>query len=191
MIHKIPISGGPCTGKTTLVEALHERFPDAYFVDEPATRVIDRELDFAARHEDYEPKVPWLDYPNFAPLAIVESEALEDVIPYEAGVTFLDRSLVDNIAYGRINGFEDLIPDVERKIWFARYSFALICQPLEQYMATEVRRETAEEALFTHAAIEEAYRESGLEVVALPPVSIADRVSLVELALRDHGLVMS
>lgn len=187
MIHKIPISGGPCTGKTTLIGALQERFPEAYFVDEPATRVIERELSFAARHEDYEPKVPWLNYPDFAPLAIAESEALEDVIPYEAGVTFLDRSLVDNIAYGRINGFEDLIPDVERKIWLARYSFALICQPLEQYLATEVRRETAEEALFTHAAIEEAYKESELDVVTLPPVSVADRVSLVEMALKSRG----
>ncbi len=189
MIHKIPISGGPCTGKTTLVEALHERFPDAYFVDEPATRVIERELDFESRHDDYEPKVPWLDYPNFAPMAIAESIALEDSIPYEAGVTFLDRSLVDNIAYGRINGFEDLIPDVQLRIWLARYSFALICQPLEQYLATEVRRETAEEALFTHAAIEEAYRESELEVVTLPPVSVADRLSLVEIALQERGLL--
>lgn len=189
MINKIPISGGPCTGKTTLVEALHERFPKAYFVDEPATQVIDRELSFAARHDDYEPKVPWLDYPNFAPLAIAESERLEEAIPFDAGITFLDRSLIDNIAYGRINGFEDLIPDVQLRIWLARYSFALICQPLEKYLATEVRRETAEEALTTHAAIEEAYRESELEVVTLPPVSVAERVSLVELALQSRGLI--
>ena len=189
MINKIPISGGPCTGKTTLVEALRERFPIAHFVDEPATQVIDRELSFAARHDDYEPVVPWSNYPDFATLAIAESEMLEAAIPPDTGVAFLDRSLVDNIAYGRINGFEDLLPDVRLRVWLARYSFALICQPLEKYLATEVRRETAEEALVTHAAIEEAYRESELEVVVLPPVSVAERVSLVEAALQSRGLI--
>jgi predicted ATPase len=186
---KIPISGGPCTGKTTLVGALQKRFPEAYFVDEPATQVIDRELSFEARHDDYEPKVPWLDYPNFAPLAIAESERLEAAIPHDAKVTFLDRSLVDNIAYGRINSFEDLMPDVQLRIWLARYSFALICQPLEKYLATEVRRETVEEALSTHEAIVKAYSESELEVVTLPPVSVEERVSIVEWVLAERGLI--
>ena len=187
MSNKIPISGGPHTGKTTLIGALQERFPDAYFVDEPATRVIDRELEFAALHEDYEPQVPWLNYPAFAPKVIAESEKLEYDIPY--GLTFLDRSVIENSAYGRINGFEDLIPELEDKIWLANYDFALLCQPLGEYMLTGVRRETAEEALLTHAAIEEAYKKSDLEVVTLPPLSISDRVDLVEVALQSRGII--
>ncbi|MEO8863232.1 MAG: ATP-binding protein [Candidatus Saccharimonadales bacterium] len=186
---KIPISGGPGTGKTTLVEALEETFPQAYFVQEPATQVIDRELSFEATHDDYEPHVPWLDYPKFAPKAIAESERLETAIPSWAKIAFLDRSLVDNIAYGRINGFEDLIPDVQLRIWLARYSFALICQPLEEYKMTRVRRETTEEALHTHEAIERAYKESELKIVPLPPVSVQERVSIVQRTLKDRGLI--
>ena len=44
IMRKIPISGGPHTGKTTLFNALRDEFPDAHFLSEPAGIVMDREM---------------------------------------------------------------------------------------------------------------------------------------------------
>jgi predicted ATPase len=52
-----------------------------------------------------------------------------------------------------------------------------------------VRRETKDEALQTHAAIERAYDESGIEIVSLPAVDVDERVELVAKALQYRDLV--
>jgi predicted ATPase len=186
---KIPISGGPHTGKTTLLEALRVRFPEAYFVPEPATNVITRELEAERINPDHKPRVPWVDYRQFGPLVAEESEILEADIPETVTVAFQDRSLIDTIAYSRLNGFDEFVPEVQRRVALARYSFALICQPVGEYTATTVRRETKDEALQTHAAIERAYDESGIEIVSLPAVDVDERVELVAKALQYRDLV--
>jgi len=53
-MHKIPISGGPHTGKTTLFNALRAEFADAYFLAEPASMVMDREM----KKEQETPAIP-------------------------------------------------------------------------------------------------------------------------------------
>lgn len=189
MTEKIPISGGPHTGKTTLLEALRDKFPTAYFVPEPATAVIDRELAIEQNNPGYIPRVPWIDYSQFGPLVADESEALEMRIPTTAAVAFQDRSLVDTIAYCRINDFEDFIPEVRGRIALARYSFALICQPVGLYTATDIRRESQDEALATHAEIQRAYGEFGLEVISIPAIPIEERVDLISEVLEGRGIV--
>ncbi len=190
MAEKIPISGGPHTGKTTLLEALKVRFPNAYFVPEPATNVITRELATEQANLGYVPRVPWTDYREFGPLVADESELLEAEIPSAAGVAFQDRSLIDTVAYSRLNRFDEFVPEVWRRIALAHYSFALICQPVGTYTATTVRRETEDEALRTHLAIECAYQESGIEVIDLPEVDIDTRLEIVAKALENRGLNM-
>jgi len=189
MTEKIPISGGPHTGKTTLIDALRVRFPDAHFVPEPATNVIKRERAAQAHDSSYQPRVPWADYTEFGPLVVAESELLERLIPGDATVAFQDRSLIDTIAYSRLNRFDRFIPEVRHKIALAQYSFALVCQPVGNYAATDVRRETVVEAIQTHAAIEQAYRESGLDVIEVPAVSIEQRIELISDVLHERGLV--
>lgn len=100
---KIPISGGPHTGKTTLLEALRHEFPDAYFVPEPATEVIEHELALHNSNPDYIPNVPWIDYKKFGPVVGERSVELEALIPTTARVAFQDRSLFDTIGYARLN----------------------------------------------------------------------------------------
>ncbi len=185
MIHKIPISGGPCTGKTTLLEALRSEFGDAYFVTEPAERVITRELAKQAEDATYKPNVPWVDYSKFGPEVADESVKLEAGIPGSANLVFQDRSLIDTIAYCRLNNFESFIPEIEQRIKVARYSLALFCAPVGTYTATEVRRETAEEAQRTHDFLAEAYDHSGITVIHLPAVSVPERLSIVRNAIAE------
>lgn len=182
---KIPISGGPHSGKTTLLGALHGEYSDAYFVAEPAERVITRELAKQTENPDYVPNVPWIDYTKFGPEVADESVVLENDIPNKADLVFQDRSLIDTIAYCRLNGFERFIPEVERRIRVAKYSFALFCEPVGMYTATDVRRETAEEAQRTHDFLREAYDNSGIRVIHLQAVSVSERLNLVRTAINQ------
>lgn len=180
---KIPISGGPHTGKTTLIEALRGEFPEAHFVPEPAETVITRELAKQALNPDYIPVAPWIDYTTFGPAVADESTKLEADVPNDANLVFQDRSLIDTIAYAQLNGFEEFVPEVERRVRLANYAFALFCEPVGTYTATDVRRETDEEARQTHEYLARAYEASGIRVVHLPAVSVQERISIVRASV--------
>jgi predicted ATPase len=182
-MRKVLISGGPHTGKSTLIKALKSEFSNAYFVPEPAETVIIRELAKQALDKSYIPKVPWLDYSTFGPVVADESVMLEAKIPDNTKLVFQDRSLIDTVGYCRLNDLESFIPEVEKRILAARYSLALFCEPVGRYRTTEVRRETEDKARLTHDILAEAYDQSGIDVVHLPAVSVAARVRLVHTSL--------
>jgi len=181
---KIPISGGPHTGKTTLLEALRTEFPGAHFVPEPAERVIARELERERADTRYTAVVPMRDYRSFVPLVIKESVALEDEIPDGAEVVFQDRSLIDNVGYGELNDFTDFLPEIHSRIVIARYSFTLFCAPVGEYAKSAIRHETAEEAVKTHRHLTDAYTQSGIEVVHLPAVSVEQRLEIIRRRIQ-------
>lgn len=178
-MYKIPISGGPHTGKTTLIEALKSEFPDAYFVPEPATAVIEHELGLQAANDNHVPNVPWIDYKLFGPAVADKSEELEAQIPQGSQLVFQDRSLIDTIGYARLNNFDSFVPEVRRRVVAANYALALFCEPVGAYRTTGVRRESFNEAIHTHAYLRQAYTESGIQVIELPAVSIAARIAIV------------
>lgn len=182
---KIPISGGPHTGKTTLIEALKQEFPNAYFVPEPATEVIEHELSLQAQDSSYVPRVPWIDYAKFGPLVTQKSVELEAAIPKDADLAFQDRSLIDTVAYCRLNDFEKYLPEVRRRIAVARYAMAFFCEPVGNYTATQVRRETEDEARQTHDFLSEAYDEAGISIIHLPPVTVEERISIVRSEIES------
>jgi predicted ATPase len=183
-MYKIVISGGPHTGKTTLLEALESKYPGAYFVPEPATNVIEQELLFAEQDSTHMLRVPWLDYSKFGPIVTDKSVELEGLIPEGTRLAFQDRSLIDAIAYCRLNGFEDYIPEVRKRISVASYTIAFFCEPVGNYTATRVRRESEKEAKSTHRYLAEAYDSSGIAVVHLPAISVKDRLSIIGGAIE-------
>jgi len=186
-MYKITVSGGPHTGKTTLLEALHTEFPDAYFVPEPATEVIEHELGMQTTDNSYAPNVPWIDYKKFVPAVVDKSIELEAKIPTDTKLVFQDRSLIDNMGYARLNKFDDFVPRVQRLVAAANYTVALFCEPVGEYAANHVRRETHDEAIRTHKFLQQAYHESGIRVVELPPVSVAARIAMVHEIITDLG----
>jgi predicted ATPase len=184
-MYKIPISGGPGTGKTTLFKALRAEFPDAYFVPEPATEVIEHEQGLHANDDSYVPNVPWLDYTKFGPAVADKSDELEAQIPPATKLVFQDRSLIDTIGYARLNDFDSFVPEVQRRVASAHYTLALFCEPVGKYATTHVRRETSDEAVQTHAFLRDAYNESGLQVIELPAVSVVIRLAIVHEVIAN------
>jgi predicted ATPase len=182
-VRKIPISGGPHTGKTTLFNALREEFSEAHFLSEPAGIVMDREMKKEQHSRGYAGVFPWNNYPAFARLVIDQSIELENSIPAGADLVFQDRSLIDNVAYGRLLKYTDLLPELERHIEAARYTCVLFCAPVGRYTQTEVRWETAEEALRTHEFLAVAHDGSGVPVLHLPSVPTEERLALIRATL--------
>ena len=178
-MRKIPISGGPHAGKTTLLNALREEYPDAHFLEEPAERVIGRELAREEAEQAYTGTFPWNNYAAFSRLVLDASIELEAAIPSDADLVFQDRSIIDNIGYNKLNGLSDLLPEIAERIDVANYAFALFCQPVGTYTPTVIRRETPEDAQRTHEFLAEAYDNSGLMVVHLPAVTVPDRLQLI------------
>jgi predicted ATPase len=185
MMKKIVITGGPHTGKTTLLEGLRQSLPGVYFIDEPAELVIKEERKKAADSSDYEGIYPWSRYPEFAKLVMSRSVALEHAIPLNAEVVLLDRSLADNVGFARVNGCEYLVPEMMRLARIANYSAALLCDFVGEYAQTEVRFEDEERARLTHSHLLDAYEQLGIEVVNILALPIEDRLTLAREVISE------
>jgi predicted ATPase len=175
---KIPISGGPHSGKTTLFRELQRHYPEAHFVPEPAERVIAHQLELQEKDLKHQAILPLEDYKGFSPLVREEAIRLEREIPTHARLVFQDRSLVDNYAYDALNGLQS--PKLlGEHIRMAGYTLAFFCAQVGNYTPTAIRRESPEQARNIHIALQSAYEESEIEVVHLPPISLRERLQIV------------
>jgi predicted ATPase len=174
MTKKAIITGGGHTGKTTLWRGLQSRFPEAAFTPEPATEIM----------QQYGQSI--VDEPRrFCILCIEQVLAAEEKASRESDLIIMDRSLIDTVAYLRRDGGEDLLPELEGHIQAARYSLALLCDPVGVYATSDTRYEPSEIAKTTHNLIVAAYEESGLEIVQVPALPISKRADLAATAIAQ------
>lgn len=184
-MHKIVLSGGPSTGKSTTFEALKAAYPDAHFVGEAAELVIKNELDKQLADPQYEPIMPVTHYRDFAPLVIAQQRASEASIPRDAELVFMDRCIIDNLGYLKYNGIDEYVPETQRQARLARYTIAFFCDWLGKFERTDIRRETKDEGLAIHRQLETAYHSFTIPVVHLPAVSVEERISIIRKTLAD------
>jgi len=177
---KIIITGGPHTGKTTLLDALKAKHPQHCYVPEPATIVIEAEQHRENTEEGYVGTFPWNNYPAFGLKVIQQSLDLEKDLDSKSGLVILDRSLIDTVAYARMNDCEHLLPDLYKKIEAAQYQKAFFCDFVGSYQSNNVRSESFEEAQATQQALRIAYQEPNIQVIDMPAVSIDERIQILE-----------
>lgn len=184
-MRKIVIAGGPHTGKSTLLEHLQGEFAGkAHFIPEPAALLIDAENKKRVAQPGYEPIFPTNRYREFAGLVVAKSVELEAAIPPDTVVTVLDRSLIDNIGYARMNDCHDLVPGLRSLAVAARYSTVLMCDFVGQYQQTDIRIVDEGEAHRIHDHMLEAYGEFDVDIVHLPPVSVEARLAIARSVIE-------
>jgi predicted ATPase len=166
------LTGGPGSGKTTLVEALKAR---GYATTEEAGRGVIRE-----QTQDGGDGLPWIDRERFAEMMFEwELRSYRDAERRDGPVVF-DRGLPDTIGYLRLEGLE--VPAwMEEEAWRLRYNAQVFIAPpwKEIYGRDEERRQSWEVAVRTYEVMAETYTELGYELMELPRATVEERAEFV------------
>lgn len=176
---KYVITGGPCVGKTTTLNELKREFS---ILDETARIIIQREQEKEENDPSYVGCVPYKRLYDFqvavAEMQMWREEVLDENLPMNVPV-FLDRSLVDNIAFARIGGVDES-PNIRKNIENAKYQKVFFLEHLGIYEKDGQRRESMEYGLKVHNEIRNVYKELGFNVIDIPAVSVEERISLIK-----------
>ncbi|MBN1929198.1 MAG: AAA family ATPase [Chlorobiaceae bacterium] len=184
------ITGGPGSGKSTLIEALEARGQCCY-------REVSREL---IRHEARRPNgvMPWNDLEAFARLAFAEMLLQHDHAAEAGERCFFDRGLPDIFGYLRQSGLD--IParylEAHARCRYERTVFILPPWP-EIYVNDAERPQTLAEATALHDAIRAVYESLGYDLVEVPKAPVDERCEFVLETLgrkpekMDHLVVVN
>ncbi|MEM6936221.1 MAG: AAA family ATPase [Pseudomonadota bacterium] len=169
---KCIITGGPGSGKTSLIEALtlrgHAHLPEV-------SRRLIRE-----QRAIEDGVLPWRSLTAFAALAVEAMLRDHDLAERQAGIVFFDRGLPDVFGYLRNSGLE--IPDrwkrAHDRCTYAQQVFILPPWP-EIYVNDDERPQTLDESRALHAEISRAYEQLGYELIEVPKIRVDQRADFV------------
>ena len=165
-------TGGPGSGKTTLIEALKAR---GYATTEEAGRGVIRQ-----EQQSGGTALPWADRERFAEQMFEwELRSYRDA-QRQDGLVFFDRGLPDTIGYLRLEGL-DVPAWMEEEALRLRYNKRVFIAPpwKEIYGRDEERRQSWDVAIGTYDIMAKTYAELGYELVELPRTSVAHRADFV------------
>lgn len=179
---KVVITGGPCTGKSTIIDALGNLGYTT--VPETARMIIEEEL----KKPEPERVVPWTDMYAFEINVIDRQLELERRLNGEHGFAFLDRSIVDTIPFFEL----DNIPMPKRVtalLQSHRYDrvFLLNRLPSSAYENDKVRKEDPVTARMLHERITQSYLEAGYTLIPVPVLPIEQRAAYIINKLGGNG----
>lgn len=166
------ITGGPGSGKTTLVDALEQ----AGFVRsvEAGRGVIQDQMAIDG------PALPWRDPAAFAELMLGWEMRSYRMATQQAGPVFFDRGVPDVIGYLRLMRLP--VPlHIEKAAEVFRYGRRVFMAPpwRDIFAQDTERRQDFTEAERTYEALAETYARLGYELVELPRAGVAERLQLV------------
>ena len=176
----VVITGGPGSGKTSLIEALGAQ---GHAVRPEAGRAVIRDQQAIGGRG-----LPWIDPALFAGLMLAADLRSHAEALAGRGKAFFDRGLPDIAGYLTLCGLP--IPDhVERAARDRRYRRTVFIAPPWRDIFTQdaERKQDFAEAERTYAAMAEAYPRYGYALVELPRVSVAERMAFV----LSHGAAES
>lgn len=170
------ITGGPCAGKTTLVNRL--AFLGYNTIPEVSRTIIEAERSRGRTAEEIR-----TDALRFQRLVLEKSIEVEDRTP-PLQTTFLDNAIPSNVPYRILAGVDPRPAlDAAQKRRY-RGVFLLDQLPFEK---DHVRTEDAELAQRLNKMIGETYERLGYEVVRIPVNTVERRAELVlEVVRRDR-----
>jgi predicted ATPase len=172
------ITGGPGAGKTTLIEALAR---DGFTVSHEAGRRIIREQQAANGRA-----LPWIDPLLFAQAMLASDIAAYDAMRGAPHPVVFDRGIPDVIGYLRLEGIAVPEPMLHAARSYRYQPRVFIC-PLwpEIYSTDSERRQSLDVAERTYRAMADVYTEFDYDLVAVPRVSVEERVRFVREAIGN------
>ncbi len=167
------VTGGPGSGKTTLIDELRRR---GHAVTAEAGRAIIKDQVIIDG-----PALPWADPALFAEAMLSwEIRTYRNAEHDAAPVVFFDRGVPDLAGYQRLLG-RPVPAHIDAAIRTFRYRpRVFIAPPWPEIYATDVERtQSYDEAVRTFEAIEAAYLNYGYDLVRLPFTPVEDRAGFI------------
>jgi len=172
------LTGGPGSGKTTLIAALCRA---GFATSVEAGRGIIRNQSSIGGSA-----VPWSDRPLFAELMLSwEMRSYRNAVERK-GPVFFDRGVPDTLGYLRLSGLP-VAEHVNTAAKHFRYNPRVFIAPPwpDIFAQDQERKQTPDEAERTYHAMAEIYTELGYELVPLPLAPVETRLHFV---LAEAGL---
>ncbi|WP_054308191.1 AAA family ATPase [Mesorhizobium sp. 1M-11] len=166
------LTGGPGSGKTTLIEALAgEGYATA---PEAGRNIIQDQMTVGGS------ALPWGDKALFAELMLAWELRSHHTASRLAGPVFFDRGVPDTLAYLRLSGLS--VPaHMEKAAEHFRYNRRVFIAPPwpEIFTQDAERKQDLEEAERTFAALADTYPCYGYELITLPRAPIKERLAFI------------
>ncbi len=166
------ITGGPGSGKSTLIEALRER--GYVCIEEAGRQIIQEQLRIGGD------ALPWADIVRFKELMLEHALKTYEEAKGIKGPAFFDRGVVDLIGYDTLTNAKstDKLLQAVKKL---RYnSKVFIAPPWEAIYCNDAeRKQTFEEAIATYNCIKKAYLDEGYDIIELPLKSVEERIEFI------------
>lgn len=168
MLQWYVITGGPCSGKTTIINELSKL--GFYTVPEAARLLIDREKNNGKSLEEIR-----RDELDFQVKVLKLKIEIENKMPRDK-VIFFDRAVPDSIAYYEFLGVDS--KQLKESCKEKRYRKVFFLEQL-QFEKDYARVESEELANKLSDLLLNAYLELGYEVIIVPEMSVGDRVKFI------------
>jgi predicted ATPase len=168
------ITGGPCSGKTTLIDRLADR--GFQTVPETARLYVEGEMDRGRTIDEIRADARTLER------GLIEMQLRFERALCTTEVAFLDRGLPDGLAYCRLAGLDpnEILPEC----FHHRYASVFLLDPLPMEPNCLRTEEEATEALLDKC-LERDYRARGYDTVRLPIVSPEERLAYLCHSLAE------
>jgi predicted ATPase len=175
------LTGGPGSGKSTLVDALERAGHSRSF--EAGRGIIQNQVAIGGR------ALPWNDPTMFAELMLSWEMRSYRIAQDWTGPVFFDRGVPDVVAYLRLVGLP--VPAyMQKAIQTFRYNPHVFIAPpwREIYEADRERKQTFDEAVRTYEALVATYSANDYELVEIPRAPIEQRMCFILDTVRKIGI---
>ncbi|MBN2052867.1 AAA family ATPase [Candidatus Woesearchaeota archaeon] len=167
------LTGGPGAGKSSIILALEKQ--GEYTIREAAEDCIKLKQAQGI-------KEPWTE-PGFQESILELQQQREARVPKEAARVFIDRGLLDGLAYTKPR--TETYKKIAEAAAKTKYDLVFIIEPLETVEKTAVRREDMKEALEIRKKLEETYRQAGYEPILIKAGPLEQRVKKILAHIKE------
>ena len=168
------VTGGPGSGKTSLLEALRSRGGTCSCSVEAGRGIIQDQVSIAGQ------ALPWADRSLFAELMLSWEMRNYRIAQQTVGPVFFDRGVPDVLGYLRLIGVP-APPHMQNAAQKFRYNQTVFIAPPwpEIFSQDGERKQDFNEAIRTYDTLAATYAALGYKLIEIPRVSIAHRASFI------------